>query len=201
MPDLDVLQQSLPKHWAKPYNLLTAGSPSHDVAWAVAKASSQSLANGGCPGLRQVADAAADLARTRDFRAWEKTASAVLDRSGHAFRSQIALEEALAWVEGDRSVVSTLDLSEVERLLAIRFIARFVRANLFSRVRSSLVGNRFADFASASEFEGEVLSSKPVVRVAELLAQDETGRRLSTFRRPRGSKQSTAALLASRVDE
>lgn len=201
MPDLDVLERSLPKHWAKPYNLLTAGSPSHDIAWAVAKASSQSLANGGCPGLRQIAVAAGDLARTRDFGAWEDTASAVLHQSDHAFRSRVALEEALAFVEGDPRMVSTLDLPEVERLLAIRFIARFARANLFSRVRSSLVGSRFADFATASEFEGEVLSSKPVVRVAELLAQDESGGRLSTLRRPRGSKRSTAELLASRVEE
>ncbi len=201
MPDLDVLQRSLPKHWAKPYNLLTAGSPQLDVAWAVAKASSQALASGGCPGLGQVAGAAARLAKTRDFGAWERDSSAVVDQSDHTFRSRLAVEEALALVEGDPNIVSTIDPREAERLLAIRFIARFVRVNLFARVRSSLVGTRFADFASASEFEGEILSSKPVVRVAELLAQDETGGRLSMFRRPRGSKQSTADLLASRVDE
>lgn len=201
MPDLDVLQRSLPKHWTQPYSLLTAGSPSQDVAWAIAKASSQSLASGGCPGLRQIAGAVVDLARDRDFGAWERSASAVLDQSEHAFRTQAALEEALALVEGDPSTVSTLDPAEIGRLLAIRFITRFVRLSLFSRVRSSLVGRRFKDFASASEFEGEVLSSKPLIRVAELLAEDETGRRLSTFRRPRGSKHSTAELLASRVDE
>jgi hypothetical protein len=181
MPDLDLFQRSLGRHWRAPYSLTEGNHPLESVAKALVSAVAATIReDGGVPCFASLcetidraihdpngAELLAEATRETEQRYEQQRAVKLAARAAQQNHSKILCGEALP------GAIS----------LAQDYVGEILRHNFFSRINNSkLVGNgkRFSDMEEARKFESNLWSSADpqLRRLAQQLAIDPSASRL-----------------------
>ena len=169
MPDLDIIERQLTRHWRRPYHLacgqdttpeLMGGAIEHSLAAMLRDA-------GGCPGLPEIGVVLWQTLQGAEI-AWPSPTSS------DTKIVRAAKEEALRLRES-QSLKSVASESETQRALAAAVVKRIVNGYLFSPTRDRLIHERFGTYKNQVAFERACLEQARVGKVAEQLLRKPDG--------------------------
>lgn len=196
MPDLDIIDRSVPRGWRGAMRVLVGNGSPEEVAHRTKLALTRSLReNGGLPGLEELEN----LVRARVQGSIDPHSAHVLldgyeHRYGHQRHAKVAARVA-------RGMLSELNQGRplrvpVRTAITRRFVEQLVLHNLFGRVRPEL-GKHFSGWERAHRREGECLRalSDALDNIATQLEVDPTARNLRAPRAHRGFRKRTSELL------
>jgi hypothetical protein len=197
MPDLDLFQRSLGKHWRVPYRLTEGNHPLESVAKALVGAVAATIReDGGVPCFASLcetiyraihdangAELLAEATRAIEQRYEQQRAVKLAARAAQQNHSKLLCGEALP---GSVS-------------LAQDYVSEILRHNFFSKINDSKLvgtGKRFSDMEEARKFESNLWSSTgpQLRRLAQQLAIDPSASRLRAPASPM-PRRTTAELL------
>jgi hypothetical protein len=197
MPDLDIVERGLCRHWRRPYRLIKGGHPSESVGEAVIKATAATLREDqGIPALGSLCDACnkaysdpsgvktlAEVGRSLEQEFGQQPAVKLAARS--AQRSLIELQYG-------RALPGPVALAKeyLKSLLRHHFFAKVITGRLVGE------GQRFHDIQEARQFESRIWShiEPQLIEIARRLVADPTASTLRAPNSPR-RRRTTAELL------
>lgn len=198
MPDLDIVQRQLRKHWRAPCRLIQGGHPPEVVAAELTKSLASTLrAEGGISGFERLYEASSRaLSDQSSIRTLAEVSRTIEQEFGQQQSVKLAARAArrqIIELQYGRLLPSRL-------AFASQCLRNLLEHHFFAKVTNLLVGEgkRFSDVRDARQYEASVRSyiEPQLMELARRLMSDPTA---SKLRAPKSSmrRRTTAELLDS----
>jgi hypothetical protein len=196
MPDLDIVQRRLLRHWRAPYRLTKGNHPAESVAAALVTAVAATLRDeGGIPAFESLCAASRGMSASVSGT---KTLAEVSRAIEQEFGQQRAVKLAARAAQRNALEIHYGRALPGPLSLAKEYLRQLLDHHFFSKAITPLIGEgkRFSDTQEARQFESSVRSyAEPkLTEIAKRLSVDPTASRLRAPKSPRHHR-TTAELL------
>ncbi len=190
MPDLDIVERGLRKHWRKPYKQMKGRQPPEAVADAVIKALAATLRDdGGMPAFEEVAAVALPVSSGSGSSRSFAEATRAIEMQFHQRRPVKLLAQAaqrhMAKVKRGRAIPGRASLAD-------EYCRSLLDHHLFSKVNGA--GQEDGQGGRECEAEAKAAMEPQLRAVVRQLLADPTARKLRAPKSPH-RRRSTAELL------